>query len=66
MIERWKRPAHPSYPNPVWLLRQYNPDLDFGALQAGMWITVPRLERRQPWDAESGDEAKLTRTTSAG
>jgi hypothetical protein len=33
---------------------------------SGCNVTVPRLERRQLWDAESGDEAKVTRTTSAG
>jgi len=58
MIERWKRPAHPTHPNPVWLLCQSNPDLDFGALQAGTRLTIPRLKRRGTWDAESGNEAK--------
>jgi membrane-bound lytic murein transglycosylase D len=31
---------------PVWLLRQYNPDLDFGSLQAGARMVVPDLEPR--------------------
>jgi membrane-bound lytic murein transglycosylase D len=31
---------------PVWLLRQYNPTLDFSALQAGTRLTVPRIAPR--------------------
>jgi membrane-bound lytic murein transglycosylase D len=31
---------------PLWLLRQYNPDLDFSTLTAGTEITVPLLKRR--------------------
>ena len=50
--------AERRYRIPVWLLRQYNPDLDFGALQAGTRLTIPRLKRRGTWDAESGNEAK--------
>jgi membrane-bound lytic murein transglycosylase D len=29
---------------PVWLLQQYNPDLDFSALKAGVSIVVPKVE----------------------
>jgi membrane-bound lytic murein transglycosylase D len=29
---------------PVWLLQQYNPDLDLGELRAGSQLVVPRLE----------------------
>jgi len=29
---------------PVWLLQQYNPDLDLSALRAGTQIVVPRVE----------------------
>ncbi len=32
---------------PVWLLRQYNPTLDFSALQAGARLTVPRIAPRE-------------------
>ena len=28
---------------PVWLLRQYNPDLDFDKLKPGLVIKVPQL-----------------------
>jgi membrane-bound lytic murein transglycosylase D len=29
---------------PVWLLQQYNPDVDFSAMRAGTQIVVPRVE----------------------
>jgi peptidoglycan lytic transglycosylase D len=29
---------------PVWLLQQYNPDVDFAELRAGMQIVMPRVE----------------------
>jgi len=32
---------------PVWLLRQYNPTLDFSALQAGARLSVPRIAPRE-------------------
>ncbi|MFV1978518.1 MAG: LysM peptidoglycan-binding domain-containing protein, partial [Myxococcota bacterium] len=35
--------AEKRYRVPVWLLRQYNPTLDFSALQAGTRLTVPRI-----------------------
>ena len=31
---------------PMWLIRDYNPSLDFGALRPGASVTVPRVERR--------------------
>ncbi len=31
---------------PIWLLREYNPDVDLTALQPGIRIQIPRLERR--------------------
>ncbi|MCU0761317.1 MAG: LysM peptidoglycan-binding domain-containing protein [Steroidobacteraceae bacterium] len=34
---------------PVWLLQQYNPDLELGALRTGAQLVVPRLE-----DAQTG------------
>lgn len=40
---------------PVWLLRQYNPDLDFDALHPGNRVTVPVLERQpSAGDGEDG------------
>jgi membrane-bound lytic murein transglycosylase D len=38
--------AEKRYEVPVWLLRQYNPKLDFGALQAGMRMVIPRIAPR--------------------
>ena len=32
---------------PVWLLRQYNPDVDFARLPAGARLVVPRVEPRR-------------------
>ncbi len=32
------------YNVPIWLLRQYNPDLDFEALQPGTTIVIPKVE----------------------
>jgi len=29
---------------PVWLLQQYNPDLDFGDLRPGTQISLPKVE----------------------
>ena len=36
--------ARRKYEVPVWLLRQYNPDLDFDAIDVGVTVTVPQLE----------------------
>jgi membrane-bound lytic murein transglycosylase D len=44
-----------KYRVPVWLLRQYNPDLDFGALPAGAQMVVPQIEpRAEPPAADEG------------
>ncbi len=32
---------------PVWLLWEYNPDLDFGSRRAGQRLTIPKIARRQ-------------------
>jgi membrane-bound lytic murein transglycosylase D len=37
--------THREYNVPVWLVRQYNPDLDFGQVRPGMRIIFPRVER---------------------
>jgi membrane-bound lytic murein transglycosylase D len=39
--------AEERYQVPVWLLRQHNPTLDFGALQTGVHLTIPRISPRQ-------------------
>lgn len=42
--------AEKKYRVPLWLLRQYNPDLDFAALQKGTRIKVPELKERESWE----------------
>ncbi len=39
--------AQQRYRLPVWLLRQYNPDLDFAALPAGAQMVIPRIAARE-------------------
>jgi membrane-bound lytic murein transglycosylase D len=38
--------AEQKYRLPVWLLRHYNPTLDFGALQEGTHMVIPRITPR--------------------
>jgi membrane-bound lytic murein transglycosylase D len=45
-----------KYRVPVWLLRQYNPDLDFGALQTGAAMVVPLVEPRSEAPPASEDD----------
>ena len=45
------------YNVPVWLLRQYNPDLDFDRIQPGAVVKFPRLKAIA---AESADSAVAT------
>lgn len=33
---------------PTWLVSHYNPDIDFGALRAGLEIVIPKVERLSP------------------
>ena len=39
--------AKEKFEVPLWLLRQYNPDLDFGSLRAGTRMVVPVVEPRE-------------------
>ena len=50
--------ARRTYEIPIWLLRQYNPDLDFDAVAIGVTVTVPRVE-------SLGEEPVIARTTTA-
>ena len=50
--------ARRKYEIPIWLLRQYNPDLDFDAIDVGVTVTVPQLE---PLD----DGSPVEKTTTA-
>ncbi len=38
--------ANRKYKIPIWLLRQYNPDLDFNKVRRGTIITFPKIEAR--------------------
>jgi len=38
---------------PVWLLHQYNPDLDLASMRPGVRVTIPRIHKRGA--TESGD-----------
>ena len=38
---------------PIWLLRQYNPDVDLNALSAGTPLTIPTLRQRDASPADS-------------
>jgi membrane-bound lytic murein transglycosylase D len=33
---------------PMWLLQQYNPDVDFGDMRAGVELVVPKVEEMAP------------------
>jgi membrane-bound lytic murein transglycosylase D len=33
---------------PTWLVAHYNPDIDFGALRAGLEIVIPKVEQLPP------------------
>lgn len=50
--------ARRKYRVPIWLLRQYNPDLNFDAVDIGANVIVPQLE---PLDVE----VPVTKTTTA-
>ena len=39
--------ARNRYSTPIWLLRQYNPELEFDRIQIGQKIIFPLLERTQ-------------------
>ncbi len=36
--------AQQRYNIPIWLLRQYNPDVDFGSVRPGMTLIIPLVE----------------------
>ncbi len=50
--------ARRQYDIPIWLLRQYNPDMNFDAVDVGVNVTVPQVE---PLDESS----PVTNTTTA-
>jgi len=48
----WKL-AKRKYKIPIWLLRQYNPDLDFDRVQHGSYVTFPKVEERREGEPTS-------------
>jgi membrane-bound lytic murein transglycosylase D len=46
-----------TYKVPVWLLRQYNPDLNLDRVQPGAVVKFPRLKALGPSVAETGPQA---------
>ena len=51
-----------TYKVPVWLLRQYNPDLNFDRVQPGTVVRFPRLEAIAPGTGDATPEAVASRT----
>jgi membrane-bound lytic murein transglycosylase D len=54
--------AQREFAIPVWLLRQYNPDVDFGMLHRGTKVTVP-IVKPHGVQAEASDAEAPTRTS---
>ncbi len=52
--------ANKKFEVPIWLLHQYNPDIDFGALPSGAALIVPVIESR------SEVEGRASTPSSAG
>jgi len=65
----WSLSRH-RYQVPLWLLRQYNPDVDFGSLTAGTRLNIPIVRPHQSGDeAEappSGTAARMTALSAGG
>jgi len=49
---------------PIWLLRQYNPDVDLEALSTGTKLTVPLLRQRVEESSRSEEVLERTAATS--
>ena len=47
---------------PIWLLRQYNPDVDLEALSSGTQLTIPKLRQRP--ETTSGSQTVLLEATA--
>ena len=60
----WKL-AKRRYKIPIWLLRQYNPDLDFNKVKPGMVITFPKIEERNDDNLKASEPAAPTETVAA-
>jgi membrane-bound lytic murein transglycosylase D len=40
--------AQQRYNIPIWLLRQYNPDVDLGSIKPGTTLVIPTVEQTTP------------------
>lgn len=49
-----------KYKIPVWLLRQYNPDIDFDNIKPGTKLSIPKLEVKELPDVSLKDSEKKT------
>jgi membrane-bound lytic murein transglycosylase D len=45
--------AQQRYNIPIWLLRQYNPDLDLGAIRPGATLIIPLVEPTSPAESNA-------------
>ena len=49
--------AQQRYNIPIWLLRQYNPDLDLGDIRPGTKLVIPIVEPTAPAEPGAGMSA---------
>jgi len=57
----WKLAKH-KYKIPIWLLRQYNPDLNLDKIQPGTVVTFPKIEERTDENLKEQSPAESTQT----
>ena len=60
----WKL-AKRRYKIPIWLLRQYNPDLDFNKVKPGVVITFPKINERNDDNLKASEPAAPEETVAA-
>ena len=60
----WKL-AKRRYKIPIWLLRQYNPDLNFNKIRSGMVITFPKINERIDDNLKSDESGNAANTVAA-
>lgn len=59
----WKL-AKRRYKIPIWLLRQYNPDLNFNKIKPGTVITFPKIDERIDDNLKAEESAKPAETVA--
>jgi membrane-bound lytic murein transglycosylase D len=60
----WKL-AKRTYKIPIWLLRQYNPDLNFNKVKPGMVITFPKINERNDDNLKASDPGEPAEKVAA-